>query len=279
MASRIIRLIIVLCALVCSSAHASIDSLWSSPLTSGTQGQLTAPGSSRVDYLYSLDSTAGTCRIYDPDNFAQIYSFTFTAPVCNSYTYLWYNYLNDVNGNGHPEVIVYQYLTSTYTYLTYIVDMSSGSVVKSWYGASYSYFPKFVAPTPGSATLKFGLERSTGMAGGQPSCLLVYSLGIAAAVAGPGPGTARAPGIALEQSVPNPSSDHAVIEFALPAAGRTALTVYNQIGQAVRTLVDGQLAAGKHRIPFDGRGLPNGAYFYRLATPDGAEVKKLLLVR
>ncbi|MCU0607666.1 MAG: T9SS type A sorting domain-containing protein [Candidatus Edwardsbacteria bacterium] len=70
-----------------------------------------------------------------------------------------------------------------------------------------------------------------------------------------------------------------MIEFALPAAGRTSLTVYNQIGQAVRTLVDGQLTAGKHRISFDGRGLPNGAYFYRLTTPDGAEVRKLLLVR
>ncbi|MCU0607665.1 MAG: 4Fe-4S dicluster domain-containing protein, partial [Candidatus Edwardsbacteria bacterium] len=188
---RVLALVSLCVLLACGAAHASIDSLWSSPVTVGAQGQLTAPGSSRVDYLYNL------CRIYDPDNFAQIYSFTFTAPVCNSYTHLWYNYLNDVNSNGHPEVIVYQYLTSTYTYLTYIVDMSSGSVVKSWYGASSSYFPKFVATTPGSATLKFGLEKSTGMAGGQPSCLLVYSLGITAAVAGvrgrarPGPRASR----------------------------------------------------------------------------------------
>ncbi len=268
--------LMALLAVLGPSAHASIDSLWSSPLTSGTQGQLTAPGSSRVDYLYSLDSTAGTCRIYDPDNFAQRYFFGM--PV-NSYTYLWYNYIDDANGNGHPEAVVYRYSLATSCYSTTIIDMSSGDLLASWSSASYSYLPRFIAPTPGSATLKFGLERSTGMAGGQPSCLLVYSLGIAAAVAGPGPGTARAPGIALEQSVPNPSSDHAVIEFALPAAGRTSLTVYNQIGQAVRTLVDGQLAAGKHRIPFDGRGLPNGAYFYRLATPDGAEVRKLLLVR
>jgi hypothetical protein len=259
-------------------AHASIDSLWSSPMSAGAKGQLTAPGlDATVDYLYALDSAAGVCRIYDPDGFAQLYSFPVSG--INSYTYLWYLYIPDANANGHPEAVVYRYSLATYCYSVSIVDMSAGSVLKSWSSASYSYFPKFIAATPGSATLKFGLEKSTGQAGGAPSCLLVYSLGITAAVAGPGPGAARAPGIELEQSFPNPSHDRAVIDFTLPVAGRTSVTVYNQIGQAVRTLVDGQLAAGKHRIPFDGRGLPNGAYFYRLATPDGAEVRKLLLVR
>lgn len=275
---RVLSLVSLCVLLAYGAAHASVDSLWSSPLSAGAKGQLTAPGlDATVDYLYALDSAAGVCRIYDPDGFAQLYSFPVS--LINSYTYLWYLYVPDANGNGHPEAVVYRYSLVTYCYSVSIVDMSAGAVLKSWSSASYSYFPKFIAPTPGSTTLKFGLERSTGQAGGQPTCLMVYSLGVAAAVAGQGPGAERTPGIALENSYPNPSSDRAVIEFSLPAAGRTTLAVYNQIGQAVRTLVDGPLAAGRHRIPFDGRGLPNGAYFYRLATPDGAEVKKLLLVR
>jgi hypothetical protein len=172
------RLIIVLVAVLSigSQAHATIDSLWSSPSTTGAKGGLTAPGSSRVDYLYVLDSAAAICRIYDPDNFVQLYSF----PVGNisTYTYLWYQYLNDVDGSGHPEAIVYRYSTSTYCYSVSIIDMSSGSVLKSWSSSTYSYFPKFVAGTPGSGILKLGIEKSYNIAGGFPSTLLVYSLGI-----------------------------------------------------------------------------------------------------
>lgn len=275
-ALRFARLMAVLAA-VGPSAHASIDSLWSSPSTAGAKGYLTAPGSSRADYYFLIDSVHNDCRIYNPDNFSQLYDFYIGQ--ADAYTYLWSQYIPDADANGHPEAIIYAYDQYTYRYSLKIVDMSSNSTLASWTSGSYSFFPKFLAATPGSNVLKLGIEKSSSLLAPHPSILMVYSLGVAAAVAGPGPGAARAPGIALEQSVPNPSSDHAVIEFSLPAAGRTVLTVYNQIGQAVRTLVDGPLGPGKHRIPFDGRGLPNGAYFYRLTTPDGAEVRKLLLVR
>ncbi len=273
------RLVIVLVAVLSigSQAHAAIDSLWSSPSTTGGKGGLTAPGSSRVDYLYVLDSAAAVCRIYDPDNFSQLYSCPLAA---GTYTYLWYQYLDDVDGSGDPEAIVYRYSTSTYCYSVSIIDMSSGSVLKSWSSSTYSYFPKFVAATPGSGMLKLGIERSYDIAGGFPSTLLVYSLGIAVGVAATGTGEkSRTPGIELEQSFPNPAREQAVIEFTLPRAGRATVTIYNQLGQEVRTLVDKELPAGKHMARFDAAGLANGAYFYRLRTQDGQDTRRLLLVK
>lgn len=267
--------LVALCALLdCGAAHASIDSLWTSPATTGYKCALTNPSTGKATYLCVLDSAAGVCRVYDADNFAQVYS---PAMSCGTYTYVWYNYINDANGNGHPEILVYEYSLATSRYTTRIVDMSTGAVVRNWSSGSYSYFPKFMGTTPGSNTVKLGIERSSGTAGSYPSVLSVYSLGVTGVASAPG--EVPKPGIILEQSYPNPSNDREVIEFQLVKAGRATVTVYNQLGQEVRVLADSELPAGRHSLSFDARGLPNGAYFYRLSTADGAEVKRLLLVK
>lgn len=258
----------------CVVTYATIDSLWSSPNTTGTKGALYEFGTNRIVYYYALDSAAGVCRIYNADNFTQVYSPSLAV---NSYTYLWHQYIGDASGNGHPEALVYEYNTGTYRYSTRIVDMSTGAIIKSWSSGTYSYFPKFMGIPPGSSTIRLGIERSNGTTGSYPSSLLVYSLGITGVAAGPQ--APDAPGIALEQSYPNTSADHAVIEFTLPRAGRATVTVYNQLGQAVRTVANREFPAGKHTLNFDGRKLAAGAYFYRLATEDGTEVRRLLLVK
>lgn len=271
---RMAAVFILLAAALAAPAAASIDSLWSSPSTTGYKYALSNYSTGKITYLCALDSAAGVCRVYDPDNFAQVYS---PAMSCGTYTYVWYNYINDADGNGHPEIPVYEYSLATSRYSTRIVDLSTGAVVRNWSSGSYSYYPKFMGTTPRSNTVKLGIERSSGTAGSYPSVLSVYSLGVAGVAAAPG--EVPKPGIILEQSYPNPSKDRAVIEFDLPRPGRATVTVYNQLGQEVRVLADRDFTAGPHAVEFDARGLPNGAYFYRLLTPDGAEAKRLLLVK
>jgi hypothetical protein len=272
-ALRCAQLVVVM-AIVSPFANASIDSLWSSSSTTGYKCALSNYSTGKVTYLCALDSVAGACRIYDADNFTQVYS---PAMSCGSYTYLWYNYINDANGNGHPEILVYEYSLATSRYTTRIVDLSTGAVVRNWSSGSYSYFPKFMGTTPGSNTVKLGIERSSGTAGSFRSVLSVYSLGVTGVAAGPG--EASKPGIILEQSHPNPAAEQVVVEFMLSRPGRATVTVYDQLGREVRVLADRDFPAGRHTLGFDGRGLPNGAYFYRLSTADGAEVKRLLLVK
>ena len=73
----------------------------------------------------------------------------------------------------------------------------------------------------------------------------------------------------LEQNFPNPFNPSTRIAFQLPASGHALLQVYNVLGQKIRTLVDGELAAGAHAAIWDGltdRGeqAAGGIYFYRL---------------
>jgi len=85
----------------------------------------------------------------------------------------------------------------------------------------------------------------------------------------------------LEQSRPNPFTTRAAINFSLPAAGMVKLYVYDVQGRAVRRLVDGSRPAGAQVVFWDGRDnrgrtTPSGIYFYRLVTPAGTQVMKLV---
>ncbi len=69
---------------------------------------------------------------------------------------------------------------------------------------------------------------------------------------------------------PNPMDQIATVNFEIPLTGSIELKVFNQLGQAVCTLAEGQCRQGKHRVSFDASGLPAGIYFLRLQA--GQEV-------
>ncbi len=83
----------------------------------------------------------------------------------------------------------------------------------------------------------------------------------------------------LDQNYPNPFNPSTVIRFSLPEGQFTRLAVYNSLGQEVRTLFTGQLAAGVYTETFDAAGLPSGTYFYRIDAGQFSSVKKMMLVK
>ncbi len=56
---------------------------------------------------------------------------------------------------------------------------------------------------------------------------------------------------ALGQNYPNPFNPTTNISFSLPTAGNAVLTIYNSLGQVVKTLLNEDLAAGVHQVNFD----------------------------
>jgi hypothetical protein len=83
---------------------------------------------------------------------------------------------------------------------------------------------------------------------------------------------------------PNPCNPSATIGFALPAAGRAKLAIYDAQGRLVRTLVDDALAGGSHSIVWNGTNeaggrVGSGVYFYRVTADKRSESKKVLLLR
>lgn len=91
-------------------------------------------------------------------------------------------------------------------------------------------------------------------------------------------------GIQLSQNYPNPFNPITVITFTIPDKERVTLSIYNMLGEQVKTLVDKPLAAGKYDIDWDGTDntgakVTSGIYFYQLKYKDMVKVQKMSLVR
>jgi hypothetical protein len=83
----------------------------------------------------------------------------------------------------------------------------------------------------------------------------------------------------LAQNYPNPFNPTTEIKYSVPKQAFVSLKVYNTLGEAVRTLFEGQQGPGNYVATFDATGLASGAYFYRLESGSVSITKKLVLVK
>jgi len=85
----------------------------------------------------------------------------------------------------------------------------------------------------------------------------------------------------LAQNYPNPLATNAatIIEFELTKPEHVVVTLYDMSGREIGKLLDRQMNAGKWRVPFDGKALPAGAYFYQLKAGDFSATKKMIVVQ
>ncbi|MCB9501033.1 MAG: DUF4397 domain-containing protein [Deferribacteres bacterium] len=84
---------------------------------------------------------------------------------------------------------------------------------------------------------------------------------------------------ALGQNYPNPFNPSTIIPFDVAKAGHVELKVYNNLGQVVATLVDGQMDAGKHTVTFNPSKLATGIYFYRVQFENITLQKRMLFIK
>ena len=83
----------------------------------------------------------------------------------------------------------------------------------------------------------------------------------------------------LFQNYPNPFNGQTTITFTIPAAGPVYLTLYNVLGQKVKSLLKQNLPGGRQQITIDLHELPSGLYLYRLQWKTRVKTKKLLLLK
>jgi len=72
------------------------------------------------------------------------------------------------------------------------------------------------------------------------------------------------PRLVLEGNYPNPFRQTTTLPFVLPGPAEVRLAVYDLLGRRIATLIDEQLPAGRHHVPFRASGLASGLYFYVL---------------
>ena len=83
----------------------------------------------------------------------------------------------------------------------------------------------------------------------------------------------------LSQNYPNPFNPSTNIGFDLPFPGKVKVTVYNQLGQLIATIADGQYSAGTHQLHFKAGNLASGIYYYRIKAGSFTQTKKMILVK
>ena len=83
---------------------------------------------------------------------------------------------------------------------------------------------------------------------------------------------------------PNPSAGAMSFALELPIAGPADVEVFDISGRRIALAQHGQLAAGRHAIPWDGRGadgtaLPPGVYLARVRAGDNTTATRFVRVR
>lgn len=88
----------------------------------------------------------------------------------------------------------------------------------------------------------------------------------------------------LSQNYPNPFNPHTTIEYSLPVKSHVVLSIYNILGQNIRTLIDKNQGAGCRAVLWDGKtdrgkDVASGIYFYRLQIDEVSITKRMLLLK
>lgn len=90
----------------------------------------------------------------------------------------------------------------------------------------------------------------------------------------------------LSQNYPNPFNPTTTIKYRINNPGKVKLTVYNLLGEKVKTLVNENMStAGTHKVVWNatdnaGNRVPSGVYFYKLEKKGtGTRMRKMLLIK
>ena len=147
-----------------------------------------------------------------------------------------------------------------------------------------------IKKTQGNGNARFYAKEHPDVAGNPdlaPRLILVFNTGGSARLASGGVAEQveetmldeTPSGYVLEGNYPNPFNPETTIRFGLQETSTVKLTVYDVLGRQVRVLIDGTLSVGVHETVFEASNLPSGTYLYRLETPLGNFVQKMLLVK
>lgn len=85
--------------------------------------------------------------------------------------------------------------------------------------------------------------------------------------------------LATISSYPNPFTNRVAITYHILRPNVVRIDIFNSIGQLVKTIVNAEKPAGKHKAIFDGRHLPSGLYYYRILSGNSVMTNSMVLVK
>lgn len=267
------------------------------------------------DYVVT---TEGRLDLIDPH--AVLGIFLWQYGPCWDYSYLWWNPYNEIDIEysrwGNPANGIAQFVAQPYDFPGNLVrfdeTFAAGQVVshamrwlddrveyRVWRGAAdeesaattihaWTYTGPHI-PRPEQPRLHLNLWKlAENPASAQEVVFRDFTFRPAAAATavadGDGSAAPAAPAGPVLTVAPNPFNPQTTLRFTLAADGPTTLDVYDLAGRRVRTLLDGHLVAGEHRVTWDGRddggrAVASRVYLIRLRSGDVADVRRVALAR
>jgi flagellar hook assembly protein FlgD len=88
----------------------------------------------------------------------------------------------------------------------------------------------------------------------------------------------------LYSNYPNPFNSSTIIRYFIEQTNFVQLTIYNNLGKLLRTLVHEEKASGEHSIVWDGEdsegtNASSGIYLYHLKVGSFVQTRKMILLR
>ena len=185
-------------------------------------------------------------------------------------------------------VIVPSAITAVYVWMSALTEFDL------WFNGSYlggEHTPQFGPPMAFDVTSLFNPSGKNVVAvrtefpgGSKPGIVgtvtIEYSMPTSAVIGSPEPRKLSR----LEGNSPNPFARSTQIKYRLVTTQLVEITIYNALGQVVRTLPQGVVPAGDHWVSWEGKDnygqqVAPGSYFYELRVGDTAEAKKAIVVR
>jgi hypothetical protein len=83
----------------------------------------------------------------------------------------------------------------------------------------------------------------------------------------------------LLQNYPNPFNPSTTISWESATRGQVVLRVLDILGNEIKILQNGEMAAGSHKVQFDASGLSSGIFYYQLTAPGFSATKKMILIK
>ena len=191
---------------------------------------------------------------------------------------------SDVNGDGLLDLAVVDANPATGPALIVLVGQRDGMpVVEGRYPLPGVGSQVLAGDVNGDgATDLVVLGRS--VEGGDGGAFVFLNQGVPAATAVAAELATTPSAFALGANYPNPFNPATIVPVSVATGiGDVDLTIYNVLGQPVREVWNGPLAAGEHRLAWDGRdgqgqSVAAGVYLYRLQVGDQTRIRKMIKI-
>jgi hypothetical protein len=148
------------------------------------------------------------------------------------------------------------------------VDAETGTINVGWYNVDGQYFSnedvilvitaRVLADIP-SGTKLFELLPTSELANPQVEVIEGNNLKTVSLLTGAG-----GVGTLTANNYPNPFNSNTTITYNLPESGKVTVVVYNNVGQAVSTLINDTQSVGVHTVVLNRADLAPGVYQYRI---------------